>query len=796
MFTIRKNNKRWFLMKNMKYFIVCIFLMVMLAGCNNQVTNESVLELTYETLFQNQDLNNVSSDLTFITEVNDIQITYLSDKPNVITNEGEVTQQSVDTTVKLTITLSLNQDKLEKEVSVVVLRKIINLEEIYENLLETVDLDNINSNLILPTVINDVSIVYESNDETIIDNTGIVTQTHETQTVGFKITLSYGMDVLNKTEILTVLPNETLLLNYVYDNLFTDFDLNNINNTLDLKSTFLDATITYSSSNSSVFSNYGVVSRTINDEIIVLTTTITIGNHSLVKTNQLRVLKDPELLINHVFDELLIGIDLDNIIDDILLPLNVKDVSITYNSSNQTVLSNSGVVRRSNRDESVELKVSLTYENITRLKSISLTIKEIEMSYLVDELDRFITSGITPTGQQNVLVIPINFTDYKFTEEDEKRLDTAFFGTSEETGWESVQSYYEKSSYGNFILDGTVLEPFETNKASTYYAKKYNQGYDADYEVIKAALKYYDSQIDYSLYDNNDDGYIDGLYFIYAAPVWYGNDTNSTNDSDLWWAYVYYYYSEGYEYYDGVEANYYMWAGIDFMDEAIVYGDYTDEYIDVNASTYIHETGHLLGLYDYYDYDDTVGPDGGLGGADMMDYTVGDHNPFTKIILDWVDPIIVSNQSITITINSFTETGDVILVSPNWNSSYFDEYFLIEYYTPTNLNEIHAGYNGLYSISGIRILHVNAQINPNQEKDYELFLYDNSDTAFKLLKPVEADNDNSVERYSIAEDSDLFQTGDSFGSSTNYKLRNGQIVNFNIEIISLTSTQAEIKITF
>ena len=193
---------------------------------------------------------------------------------------------------------------------------------------------------------------------------------------------------------------------------------------------------------------------------------------------------------------------------------------------------------------------------------------------------------------------------------------------------------------------------------------------------------------------------------------------------------------------------------------------------------------------------DTVGPDGGLGGADMMDYTVGDHNPFTKIILDWVDPIIVSNQSTTITINSFTETGDVILVSPNWNSSYFDEYFLIEYYTPTNLNEIHAGYNGLYSISGIRIIHVNAQINPNQEKDYELFLYDNSDTMTKLLKPVEADKDNSVEQFSIAENSDLFQLGGSFGSFTDYKLRNGQIVNFNIEIISLTSNQAEIKITF
>ena len=52
-----------------------------------------------------------------------------------------------------------------------------------------------------------------------------------------------------------------------------------------------------------------------------------------------------------------------------------------------------------------------------------------------------------------------------------------------------------------------------------------------------------------------------------------------------------------------------------------------------------------LVFYDYYDYEEGLRPDGGLGGADMMDYTVGDHNSFTKIILDWTTPLVVSGKN-------------------------------------------------------------------------------------------------------------------------------------------------------
>jgi M6 family metalloprotease-like protein len=48
-----------------------------------------------------------------------------------------------------------------------------------------------------------------------------------------------------------------------------------------------------------------------------------------------------------------------------------------------------------------------------------------------------------------------------------------------------------------------------------------------------------------------------------------------------------------------------------------------------------------LGLPDYYDYDDTTGPKGGVGGWDMMDYNGGDHNAFSKYLLGWIDPLVI-----------------------------------------------------------------------------------------------------------------------------------------------------------
>ena len=172
-----------------------------------------------------------------------------------------------------------------------------------------------------------------------------------------------------------------------------------------------------------------------------------------------------------------------------------------------------------------------------------------------------LTCGMPSVGNSKALVIPVEFIDYKAKSTMKEDLEIAFFGTSDQTGWESLSSYYKKASYGKLNIEGTVLDVYNTGNTSSYYNRKYERGEDADYMIIKQALEYYDNQIDYSEYDSNNDGYIDALYIVYSTPVDY------KSSKSMWWAFTYEYYTSDYEYYDGVEADFYCFMGYDFLFE-------------------------------------------------------------------------------------------------------------------------------------------------------------------------------------------------------------------------------------
>ena len=98
-----------------------------------------------------------------------------------------------------------------------------------------------------------------------------------------------------------------------------------------------------------------------------------------------------------------------------------------------------------------------------------------------------------------------------------------------------------------------------------------------------------------------------------------------------------------------------MWASQEFMFDAGYYDEegnhsnWTTEQLasgnaKPDAHTFIHETGHMIGLDDYYSYDRGKGDYGGLGGLDMMDFNIGDHNGYSKWMLGWLHPQMVKNQ--------------------------------------------------------------------------------------------------------------------------------------------------------
>ena len=77
-------------------------------------------------------------------------------------------------------------------------------------------------------------------------------------------------------------------------------------------------------------------------------------------------------------------------------------------------------------------------------------------------------------GKSKILVIPIQTSDDKFTQKELKLIQDGFFGTEGETGWESVASYYEKSSYGKLSISGEVTAPMTLNLSTAQLEAKYD----------------------------------------------------------------------------------------------------------------------------------------------------------------------------------------------------------------------------------------------------------------------------------------------------------------------------------
>ncbi|MCR5185358.1 MAG: Ig-like domain-containing protein [Bacilli bacterium] len=331
-------------------------------------------------------------------------------------------------------------------------------------------------------------------------------------------------------------------------------------------------------------------------------------------------------------------------------------------------------------------------------------------------------------GDINIIVIPVwlndssNFISTSKKSSVRNDIQKAYFGTDGDTGWKSVKTYYEEESNGKFSLTGVV---------SDWYSVNYNHD-DPEIcsptdnitgQIVKDATTWFFNNNSYSRseFDADKDGYIDAVMLIYAAPDYgaLGDDSKSNL-----WAYAFYCQNGYAANKNNPNPNAYFWASYDFMYGANAYtrtGKSTYQSGDtlhctIDAHTYIHEMGHVLGLDDYYDYSDYKYTP--AGNFSMQDHNVGGHDPFSVMAYGWADPYVVTGDS-EVTIGTFQETHDVILISSKWNTynSPFDEYILLELYSNTGLNEFDCDYmyNGSTQYAGvkkvgIRMWHVDARL--------------------------------------------------------------------------------------
>lgn len=457
-------------------------------------------------------------------------------------------------------------------------------------------------------------------------------------------------------------------------------------------------------------------------------------------------------------------------------------------------------------------------------------------------------TALESRGDQKLLVVPVVFTNTttRANESVHNMINKVFFGKSEDTGWESVSSYYEKSSFGKLRLGGEVTPYFYSSYSTTQFANAEVSAeqlvgpgnyWDQTHHLIEEIYNFLPSE-KLLEYDLDKDGHVDALWMVYIAEI------NSVGGSefigtgggrDPFWAYKFYWNREPNK--AKPTPNVYAWASYKFATDGSASLGYSADKPD--AHTFIHEQGHVFGLDDYYDYDGGTAPAGGL---DMMDNNIQDHNMYSKFVLNWVTPYTVTDTA-NITLRPSWESGDFILLKDDWNGNPYDEYVIIEYFVPEGLNSKDQGPDGYkselnpngtkgYSTAGVRIHHIDSRIQKwtfdenddiiskewtdeivSTETEMSLMVNSNTpsrsyvDPNFKLVHLLDGQGKkgkvgNWYKTPTSASDSSLFKEGTKIAADNwiqyfqgDSKFNDGTEVGYSVEIGTMTAEGVEIIIT-
>lgn len=348
--------------------------------------------------------------------------------------------------------------------------------------------------------------------------------------------------------------------------------------------------------------------------------------------------------------------------------------------------------------------------------------------------------GMPSTGTARVLCLLVEFQDLvHHPANSQQAINNALFGAGDaaEFPYESLQNYYKRASYNKLNLTGNTLGWYRT----PYPRSQVPQTPAGRQALIREVINHYAGQgHDFSQYDNDGDGDIDLFYVIYAG--------ENNGWGNFWWAYQ----TE--------------WSDNSFRPGGKRLAKYVFQFQNYDASTpftprvIIHETGHALGIPDFYDYEDAVGPRGGVGGLDMMDGNQGDHNCFSKWVLGWLTPRVVSSGSQTIALRASGTSEDCLLIMPGASTGaagQFSEFFMVQNRTKAGNDDA-----GDWAGAGLMIWHIDSTLD-GSGNDYA---FDNSYTAHKLLRLMEADGREEIEAGVGGNAGDFYTAGKLFTPSS------------------------------
>ncbi len=304
--------------------------------------------------------------------------------------------------------------------------------------------------------------------------------------------------------------------------------------------------------------------------------------------------------------------------------------------------------------------------------------------------------GSVPPGgyhsNRRGLVIMVEFTDVKFIHNRAEFNDYFNKVGYDSDGMKgSVHDYFMEQSYGEFDLDFDIVGPVALENPTTYYAADN----DLVGKMVNDVCKQVDDQVDFSVYDWDNDGTVDQVYVIYAG---YGKAQGA--DNTIW----------PHEYMvsavtrsavlDGVKIDNY---GISC--ELMGDGKHNTGHLD-GIGTSCHEFSHCLGLPDFYDTSHNDGTPGNFGMSywDLMDsgcYNDNGRSPagytaYERWWAGWLEPVELKSGQQIVDMPALQDKPVAYII---YNDAVRDEYYLLENYQLKSFDAAGPGH-------GLLVLHV------------------------------------------------------------------------------------------
>ena len=279
----------------------------------------------------------------------------------------------------------------------------------------------------------------------------------------------------------------------------------------------------------------------------------------------------------------------------------------------------------------------------------------------------------------------------------------------------SFYDYFQEVSYGQFSPSTDVSGWYMTDSSYTVYGDNAPNGWNMVRIMIRdAVIESCENGMDYSIYDNDNNGIADALNIVHA-----GTGAEEGNSAYIWshsWQLGPY----------STECN-----GIT-INNYVIQPERTNIGLGgmVHIGVFAHEFGHALGVPDLYDTDYSSpgignwglmagGSWGGDGGSPWYPVHM---TAWIKYQLGWIEPIIITEPIITYEIDNVQENPLVFRMDGVDNNS---EYYLFE-------NRQKILYDRNLPHHGLFIWHINESAGGNQNDWNRLVDLEQADGYYHL----------------------------------------------------------------